>query len=298
MAARQGTIFLTGNRMEIEHPEGEPVKIYVMTDLEGVAGVMDSENWCSPDSRYYEDGKELLTLEVNAAVKGFFEGGATEIVVADGHGPGALNSKLIDSRVSLMRGWPKGFPLELDRSYDAIAWVGQHAKAGTEYAHLAHTQSFHMLDWSICGISAGEFGQVAFCALELGVRPIFGSGDLAFTKEALALFPDMETVAVKYGTTPGTGEECNPEQYRIRNRAAVHTPPERARQMIYQGALRAMQKARELKDYRHVELPKPYEAIARWRAEGDKSPRTAHVRDADTIADAVNYSLGIRKPEG
>lgn len=38
------------------------MKIYIMTDLEGVAGVLDFENWCEPSSRYYEAAKELLTL--------------------------------------------------------------------------------------------------------------------------------------------------------------------------------------------------------------------------------------------
>ena len=43
------------------------MKVYLMSDLEGAAGVLDSVNWCYPDSRYYELAKELLTREVNAA---------------------------------------------------------------------------------------------------------------------------------------------------------------------------------------------------------------------------------------
>ena len=68
-------------------------KVYIMTDMEGVAGVLDFENWCKPESRYYELGKELLTLEVNAAIEGFSRGGATEFLVADGHGYGGINPK-------------------------------------------------------------------------------------------------------------------------------------------------------------------------------------------------------------
>lgn len=77
-----------------------------MTDLEGVAGVLNFENWCTPESCYYETAKELLTLEVNAAIGGFLEGGVKEIVVADGHGPGGINVKLLNSKAKLMRGWP------------------------------------------------------------------------------------------------------------------------------------------------------------------------------------------------
>ena len=44
------------------------IRIFITTDLEGVAGVLDSENWGLWESRYYEAGKELLTREVNAAI--------------------------------------------------------------------------------------------------------------------------------------------------------------------------------------------------------------------------------------
>jgi len=69
-----------------------------------------------------------------------------------------------------------------------------------------------MLDYAINGLSIGEFAQVALCAQELGIVPIFGSGDLAFTEEARALYPGIETVAVKIGTTPGAGESCTAEE--------------------------------------------------------------------------------------
>ena len=75
----------------------KPVKkIYIMTDMEGVAGVIDFENWCGPSGRYYELAKELLTLEVNSCIEGLFEGGVEEIIVLDGHGPGGINIKLLD----------------------------------------------------------------------------------------------------------------------------------------------------------------------------------------------------------
>ena len=247
---------------------GKIKKIYIMTDLEGVAGVLDSENWCIPGARYYELAKELLTLEVNAAVEGFFEGGAKEILVADGHGPGGIDPKLIDPRVELLRGWPCGWPCNLDKSFDAVAWVGQHAKAGSEYAHLAHTQNFGYIDLSINGVSIGEFGQLALCASELGVRSIFGAGDEAFTKEAKNLVPGIETVSVKRGLTPGKGDELPPKAYRRRNCAAVHIPPERARKLIKEGALRAIKRA-ENEDFGIIKLSPPFERVARFRADGE-----------------------------
>src|SRR5512141_741085 len=153
--------------------------IYLMTDLEGVAGVLNFVDWCTPESRYYELAKELLTREVNAAVEGFLAGGAAGVLVVDGHGAGAINPVLLDPRAELMRGFAMGWPFLLDDGYDAVAWVGQHAKAGTEYAHIAHTQWFNYLDLSVNGVSIGEFGQFAMCASELGIPAIFLSGDRA-----------------------------------------------------------------------------------------------------------------------
>jgi len=86
------------------------MRIYLMTDLEGVAGVMDRQNYVLFDSRYYELSKELLTEEVNAAIEGFFEAGAGYILVADGHGYGGINQLLLDPRVELIRGFPDPWP--------------------------------------------------------------------------------------------------------------------------------------------------------------------------------------------
>lgn len=81
------------------------MKVYLMTDLEGVAGVMNSVDYCYVGSKYYDLAKELLTKEVNAAIDGFFAAGADEIVVQDGHGEGGINITLLDPRAKLQQGW-------------------------------------------------------------------------------------------------------------------------------------------------------------------------------------------------
>jgi D-amino peptidase len=244
-----------------------PVKrIYIMTDLEGVAGVQNEEQWLGPEGRYYEVGRKLLTLEVNAAVEGFFAGGATEVVVSDGHGSGAMNIELLDSRAQLERGWAAGWPGPslVSGNVDAVAWVGQHAKASTPYAHLAHTQGWGYLDLSINGVSIGEFGQLAFCASELGVRSIFAAGDKAFSEEALALVPGIETVWGKRGTTPGRGDELAADAYGRRNTAAIHLQPEKVRALIRAGAERAIRRA-QAEEFGLIALKPPFERVARFR---------------------------------
>ena len=72
----------------------------------------------------------------------------------------------------------------------------------------------------------------------MGIQPIFGSGDLAFCKEAAALCPGMVAVSVKEGVIPGSGSECLTEEYRERNTAAIHLHPLEARRRIYEGPAR------------------------------------------------------------
>ena len=249
------------------------MKIYIMTDMEGVAGILDHDNWCQPPERgypgrYYDQGRELLTREVNACVAGLCTAGATETVVADGHGAGGIIPVLLDRRAQLLRGWPSGFPLELDAGFDGIAWVGQHAKAGTPRAHLAHTQWFNYLDTSVNGLSIGEFGQMLLCASELGVPAFFASGDEALCTEAQALVPGITTVAVKRGLQPGDGRDLYTQAYMRHNLAAVHLHPEVARAAIEDRARAALLHLKgQGPDYGLLRLDAPYERVTLQRPE-------------------------------
>ncbi len=268
------------------------IKVYIMTDMEGVAGILDSEHWCKLESRYYDLGKEFLTLEVNAAIEGFARAGATEFLVADGHGWGGINPKLLDPRAELARNWaPPPYPFSLERGVHFAAWVGQHAMSRTEFAHLAHTGNMGVFETTINGQPVGEFGEMAACASQLGVRTIFGAGDLAFTKEARALVPGIETVAVKRGATSGRGDECDAVAYAKRNLAAVHLQPERARRLILAGAERALTRAKADKRFGIVALKPPYERVTILRPQGDQPKRVGRSSHADDVIALMNAPL-------
>lgn len=280
------------------------MKIYIMTDLEGVAGVQNFEDWCSPGSRYYETGKELLTREVNAAIDGFFAAGATEIVVADGHGWGAINPILLDKRAELIAQWfEPAYPFLLEKSYAAAAWVGQHARSRTEYAHLAHTGSCAVYEYTINGRAVGEFEEIALCAAELGVPSIFGAGDAAFGKQAKEFSAAIETVAVKRGTRPGKGDECDAGAYGKRNRSAIHFHPEKSRNLIRAGAEKALRRFIADKSEFKFDFPKPpYEIIKKMRADKTNPPRTGRAVHPSSIIALLNEpvvfnpSTGLSRP--
>jgi len=269
------------------------MKVYMMTDIEGVAGVMNSTDWIYPDSRYYEKGKEFLTKEVNAAIDGFFAAGATEIIVQDGHGHGAINFEMLDPRAKLQRGWDNsdgGYaPWGLDESYDVMAYIGQHPKAGTEYGHLTHTGMFYTLDYEVNGISIGEFGKGALAAPLYGVMPILATGCLAFTKEAEALVPGIETVAVKEGVMPGTGDELSDSAYERRNWGAIHLHPIKARELIREAAYRAMRRFIEHPETFHPTIiTPPFSKRVVFRKMGGEIHKTIERSGYDDFAKLLN----------
>jgi len=274
------------------------LKIYVMTDMEGVAGVLDTTDWCMPGGAYYERGKALLTAEVNAAVEGFFDAGVSEILVADGHGWGGIDNEQLDTRVEVLSRFAGGFPFGLDDTFDFMAYVGQHAKARTPMAHLCHTGNMSVLDLSINGLSVGEFGQLVLCAGELGVRTILAAGDRAFTEEAQALVPGIETVEVKRGLVPGAGDECDADAYRARNVPAVHVHPEVARRRIREGAHKALARAQS-EDFGIRKLDPPWSAECRYRPDKDFPFSTvARASASSDLPDLINRVKrdAVRRP--
>lgn len=267
------------------------MKIYLMTDMEGCAGILNFNDWVFPGGRYYDRGKRLLTLEVNAAAEGFFAGGADEILVVDGHGYGGIDPELLDERLSLMKGPPSPvFPFGLDSSFDAFACVGQHAKAGTPYSHMTHTDTLRVIDQTIQGISIGEYGQMALCARELGIPAIFAAGEEAFAREAEALTPGVVTVSVKRGLLPDGLDGLSEEEYAKSKLSAIHTAPVRARKLLAAGAEAALKKFREHPEsFRYPELVPPFELRRKCRShEGRPVPYTLVCRHPSSFIAMLN----------
>lgn len=257
-------------------------RVYIETDLEGVAGVRDFEEWASPGARYYDLARELLTLEINAAIEGLCERGASYVMVADSHGPGAVDITNLDPRADLMRwNWRQPWPHCMQDGFDYLVFVGQHAKSRTPLSNMAHTGNCSVLERSVNGFAIGEFGNVSMCASELGIRTIFASGELALTKETQELIPGIETVGVKRGLREGRGDDCTAEQYRLRNPGAIHTHPVRARQMIREGALRAIRRAKT-ESFGRIPLTPAFRIITIMRPTAENPQRTFTIQEHST----------------
>ncbi len=222
------------------------MKVFVMTDLECVAGVVTLPEYClkgpvnkygrAEGGRYYDHALELATLEVNAAIEGLLAGGAAEVFVCDGHGHGGLNPSLIHAEARILTGASQVQPRGLDDSFDAAIMVGQHAMANTDGGHLCHSGSFSRDDWILNGRSIGEIGLVMLACSYFDVPMVMISGDVAACKEARQLVPSIETVAVIEGQKRGSTKGMTVQQALDFNVSAVHVSPVKSRRMIKDAA--------------------------------------------------------------
>ncbi len=171
-------------------------RVFMVTDGEGVAGICRQEQTEPKDAEL----RELLTGEINAAVQGFLDGGADEVVVWDGHdGSQTLSAATIHSRAKLLIGWP-GVTMTLDRGYSAMAFVGQHSMANVRHGIMAHSfSSLGIQNLLLNGKPIGEIGMVSALAGHFNTPVILLTGDRAATEEIQSLIPNVETVAVKEG---------------------------------------------------------------------------------------------------
>src|SRR5436190_20314089 len=256
------------------------MKLYIMTDMEGVAGVVSSVDFGAPDSRYYEVGRELTTLETNAAIEGALDAGADEFLVVDGHGHGAIDPLKLHSAARLLTGRPMGYPFGCDQSFDAAFIVGQHAKANTDGGHLAHSGSFGVEDQLLNGRSLGELGINLLFVAYFGVPTVLITGDLACAREAQALVPQIETMAVKEGWRRGAPAGLTADEARRYNGAAVHLHPEVARQRIREAARRALERRQEIPRFW---IEPPYELVRHFRQREDGSTPPSTVQRGDDL---------------
>jgi D-amino peptidase len=220
------------------------LKIYISVDMEGISGIVHSDQ-VSSGTAEYADGRKWMAQDVNAAVEGALAAGATEVVVNDSHGsmrnidPADLHPQAI-----LISGSPKSLSMMqgIDSSFAACLFIGYHAKAGTENAILDHTISSSVVRHiRVNGIEMPELGLNAAIAGYYGVPVVLVSGDTAVCRQSGEILgKDVVTVAVKeaYGRL-----------------AAKLVPMNEARRLITAGVKEALGKLPRIKPYK---LASPY----------------------------------------
>ena len=220
-------------------PVSAQIKIYVNTDLEGISGVYQFAQTREKNSPLNIQACEYFMGDVAAVVRGLRDGGATEVVVLDGHGSQAVLPHLMEPGAKYITGRPRpgaGNLSTLDSSFAGMVTVGFHAMMGTPDGVLNHTQSSTTENrYWYNGVESGELAQNALIAGYYGVPVIMVTGDEATCREARIFFGNnIVTVPVKKG---------------LSREAAILYPFEETRKALYEGAKRAVSVISSCKPY-------------------------------------------------
>ena len=208
---------------------GQPprkLKVFISVDMEGVAGVVTADQLL-PGSFEYERFRNFMTREALAAIEGAREAGATEFVVADGHGN--MQNLLIDQfpvDVRLVRGEPRHLSMMagIDATFDAVMFVGYHASTTNLNGVRSHTfSSARMTRVGVNGSAVTEGGWNAAIAGHFGVPVIFIAGDDAAVAEVRSVIGNVEAAETKRTLGFHAAETMTPEasQKLIREKSAA-----------------------------------------------------------------------------
>ena len=174
------------------------MKVLISADMEGVTGVT-----CPDDVEYgttrWEGARHLMMSDVNAAIEGFFDAGASEVVVNDAH---ATKRNLIlsdlDDRASAIIGTHKeyGMMQGIEKT-DVVALIGYHAGAGRQ-GILSHTYIGQtIIDVTLNNEHCNEGRMNALLAAEFSVPVVLVTGDDLTCDESVTWAPLAQRVAVK-----------------------------------------------------------------------------------------------------
>jgi D-amino peptidase len=176
------------------------MKILISADMEGATGV----TWPAdvlPGTPQWERCRSMFTSDVNAAVLGFLDGGADEVLINEAHWTMRnLLLERLDERALMVTGRHKSLSMVEGVQHgdvDGIAFVGYHAGAGMEGV-LAHTYLPNSITavW-LNGVRASEGLLNAHVVAEYGVPVVLVTGDDVACEDALGYAPAALKVAVK-----------------------------------------------------------------------------------------------------
>ncbi len=193
---------------------------------------MNADDQTSAGQPEYGRARKLMAEDANAAIRGAFGGGATDVLVNDSHGSQRnLLPEDLDPRARLITHSFKrhGMMEGLDETFDAVIFIGYHAKADAPRGLFAHTGSGVVRDLQINGRSVGEGGMNALLAAWYGVPVVVVSGDDVAVAEVKEAVPSIRGVVVKRA---------------INVRAAELKPLQAARTEIFEASRSGVQAAK------------------------------------------------------
>ncbi|AWS42216.1 M55 family metallopeptidase [Streptosporangium sp. 'caverna'] len=189
------------------------MKIYISSDMEGTAGVVDWDQ-CVIGGSQYPYYTELLTGEINAAIEGAMQAGATEFLVNDAHSKMAnLKPDALAGRAGYLSGRYKPMYMMqgLDASFDAIFLVSYHGSMGSKGSVLSHTYfPLAFAEVTVNGVVAGEAGINSLVSAAYQVPIVLVTGDATTAEETERFCPGIKAAVVKRSVSRFSAESLHP----------------------------------------------------------------------------------------
>ncbi len=202
------------------------MRVFIIVDLEGIGGVV-----CADEKKIsaeeYREIRKLQVREINAAVAGALEGGASKIVVRDFHGS-MRNVTFTDLHedVELISGsLTSQIGVEFanfSEPCDIIFLLGFHSNAGMGKG-ISLGRLDHVMSIEINGRAYGEVGLLASVAGHYSIPIGLVSGDESLIDTVHELLPVTQTVTTKYFYSAMAARCIHPNQVCQEIRAAAKT---------------------------------------------------------------------------
>lgn len=205
------------------------MRVFISVDMEGISGVEKVEE-IFRGMPAYQTFRQIMAGDVNAAIQGAIEGGATDVVVADSHGYMCnIRPKDVHQRARLRSGMKRVLCQfkSLSNRFDAAFFIGYHSKAGTADGILSHTWIPAFKDVRVNGLSVGEYGLNGYLMGSFDVPPILLCGDDKTVSQAQSILGDIEYMAVKKSLGYFEGEHLPIAESHARIREAAKRAVER-----------------------------------------------------------------------
>ena len=223
------------------------MRIAISVDMEGISGVVSFKQITSGSAEFAR-AQRLATADVNAAIAGAREAGATRFVLHDTHSLDEINLLVeeLDDSAEYVGGQPLLLWEDLGVDYDAAFLIGYHGRAG-QAAIMSHVFTDLICDVRLNGKSVGEGVLAAALAGRYGIPAALVSGDDAVCAEMRNWCPTIEIAQTKVSIT----------RY-----AARCLPLKEARANIRDAARRAVA---GLAEHSPLRLEQPTSLDVRWR---------------------------------
>ncbi len=228
------------------------MRIVISVDMEGISGTVSFKQIMAGNPEF-ERAQRLATADVNAAIVGAREAGATRFFIHDTHWLDEINLLIdeLDESAEYVGGQPLLLWEDLPvgpggADYDAAFLIGYHARAG-QPGIMSHVYSDLICDVRLNGVSVGEGVLAAALAGYYDIPAILVTGDNQACAEMREWCPSVETAEVKVSIT----------RY-----AARCLPVKEAQTRIKEAARRAVA---GLTEHKPLKIPPPVTLDVRWR---------------------------------